>query len=62
MILGIRIFRPRELKNRLEGFLYPDTYEFYQDTSPEKRCKNLLMNLMLKFLTQKFSRHWKTQI
>ena len=29
-------------ENRLEGFLYPDTYEFYQDTSPEKALQKLV--------------------
>ena len=28
--------------NRLEGFLYPDTYEFYQDTTPQAALQKLV--------------------
>jgi len=36
-------------KNRLEGFLFPDTYDFYEADEPERVLKKLLNNFDKKF-------------
>ena len=35
--------------NRLEGFLYPDTYDFYEEDDPERVLDKLLTNFNKKF-------------
>ena len=35
--------------NRLEGFLFPDTYDFYENDSPERVLDKLLVNFEKKF-------------
>lgn len=35
--------------NRLEGYLFPDTYEFYKNDSPERVIKRFLSNFDLKY-------------
>jgi len=35
--------------NRLEGYLFPDTYEFYKNDTPERVIKRLLDNFEIKF-------------
>lgn len=35
--------------NRLEGFLYPDTYDFYEEDDPERVLDKLLSNFNKKF-------------
>ncbi len=35
--------------NRLEGFLYPDTYDFYEEDEPERVLDKLLSNFNKKF-------------
>ncbi len=35
--------------NRLEGFLYPDTYDFYEDDDPERVLDKFLTNFNKKF-------------
>ena len=41
--------RPYGEKNRLEGYLFPDTYEFYMDDDPERVINRLLGNFEDKF-------------
>ncbi len=36
-------------ENRLEGFLFPDTYEFYKNEAPEEAIERLLDNFQRKF-------------
>lgn len=36
-------------ENRLEGFLFPDTYDFYEDDDPERVLDKLLTNFDRKF-------------
>ncbi|MDR0819297.1 MAG: endolytic transglycosylase MltG [Oscillospiraceae bacterium] len=36
-------------KNRLEGFLFPDTYNFFQSSEPDEAIKKLLSNFKIKF-------------
>lgn len=36
-------------ENRLEGFLFPDTYDFYEDDDPERVLDKLLSNFNRKF-------------
>ncbi len=36
-------------ENRLEGYLFPDTYEFYKNETPENVIKKMLANFALKF-------------
>ena len=38
-------------ENRLEGFLYPDTYEFYKDTTETEALKKLIDNFDTKVMT-----------
>ncbi len=40
---------PYGAANRLEGFLFPDTYEFYEDDDPERVLDKLLTNFDNKF-------------
>ena len=40
---------PKGKKNRLEGYLFPDTYEFYKGDSAERVIKKFLDNFDLKF-------------
>ena len=37
---------------RLEGFLYPDTYEFYEDDTPHNAIAKMLKNFQKKVLTE----------
>ncbi len=36
-------------ENRLEGFLFPDTYDFYENDDPERVLNKLLSNFSVKF-------------
>ncbi len=40
---------PYGANNRLEGFLFPDTYEFYEEDDPERVLDKLLSNFNKKF-------------
>ena len=40
---------PAESENRLEGFLFPDTYDFYESDDPERVLDKLLSNFQKKF-------------
>ena len=40
---------PYGASNRLEGFLFPDTYDFYENDSPERVLDKLLVNFERKF-------------
>ena len=40
---------PYGASNRLEGFLFPDTYDFYENDSPERVLDKLLVNFEKKF-------------
>ena len=41
--------RPYGESNRLEGFLFPDTYDFYENDEPERVLDKLLSNFNKKF-------------
>lgn len=43
-------------KTRLEGYLFPDTYEFYKDEKPEKVVEVMLSNFNKKFKTEFYGR------
>lgn len=40
--------------NRLEGYLFPDTYEFYENSSPERAIKKFLDNFKSKVTEEMF--------
>jgi UPF0755 protein len=40
---------PKGDNNRLEGFLFPDTYDFYQSSNPDEALKKMLANFDKKF-------------
>jgi len=42
---------PQGDKYRLEGFLFPDTYDFYQSSTPQEAIKKFLANFNLKYST-----------
>ncbi len=42
--------------NRLEGYMFPDTYEFYKNDMPERVIKRFLDNFELKFSEDKMER------
>lgn len=43
-------------KNQLEGYLFPDTYEFYKDVTPEQ-----IVNRMLNRFAEVYNNNYKTQ-
>ncbi len=49
--------RPYGESNRLEGFLFPDTYDFYENDEPERVLDKLLTNF-----NKKFSEEAKNQL
>ncbi|MBQ5777269.1 MAG: endolytic transglycosylase MltG [Oscillospiraceae bacterium] len=42
--------------NRLEGYMFPDTYEFYKNDMPDRVIKKFLDNFELKFTAEKRER------
>ncbi|MBR5542663.1 MAG: endolytic transglycosylase MltG [Oscillospiraceae bacterium] len=47
---------PLGKKNRLEGYLFPDTYEFYKNDLPERVIKKFLSNFEVKFTSEMAAR------
>lgn len=47
---------PLGKKNRLEGYLFPDTYEFYKNDDPARVLKKFLSNFDIKFNEEMESR------
>ena len=40
---------PRGIENCLEGYLFPDTYEFYKNSTPREALSRMLNNFEIKF-------------
>ncbi|MBE6825436.1 MAG: endolytic transglycosylase MltG [Ruminococcus sp.] len=42
--------------NRMEGYLFPDTYTFYEEMEPADVCRKIYMNFNVKMTDEKYAR------